>query len=60
MSKILGQSGHALPELQPPFRAINGQPSRNHLTASPQAAVHSFSNAELFKRLRSRSPEAAC
>jgi hypothetical protein len=28
--------------------------------ARPQVAVLSFSNAELFSRLRSRSPEAAC
>src|SRR5437016_2583099 len=40
--------------------AIYGQPSHHHLTASHQAAVLSFSNAELFRWLSSRSPDAAC
>jgi hypothetical protein len=39
---------------------IYGFHQRTSFAPPPQAAVLSFSNAGLFRRLRSRSPDAAC
>jgi hypothetical protein len=41
-------------------RALFGRGFTGPARSAPQAAALSFSNAELFRRLRSRSPDAAC
>ena len=41
-------------------RALLGRGFTGPARSAPQAAALSFSNAELFRRLRSRSPDAAC